>query len=208
MSANVMPDLSAIPSLEIGFTARCLRPYPLANVKIDSVYFPEMQTVDWYYRGRSTWNNRNRLTQLADDYLLWTDAVNAAVETGVTYKYSVSNRSGSIYSVSSFSPSASYCDIIVPCDIEEYAIIEMWAERDEVDSLQKIRFEGVLQELVMTFGVNLTTGQLTVAMNTRNPTVFEIVNGEIEVTAPSDYHTVYSAGTGEDTGYLIRTYEV
>ena len=60
----------------------------------------------------------------------------------------------------------------------------------------------------MTFGVNLTTGQLTVAMNTRNPTTFEIVDGEIEVTAPSDYHTVYSAGTGEDTGYLIRTYEV
>lgn len=208
MSANVMPDLSAMPSLEIGFTARCLRPYPLANVKIDSVYFPEMQNVDWYYRGRSTWNNRNRLTQLADDYLLWTDAVNAAVETDVTYKYSVSNRFGSIYSVSSFSPSASYCDIIVPCDIEEYAIIELWAERDSVECLQKIRLEGELQDLIMNFGINLTTGQLTVVMNTRNPTVFEMINGEIEVTTPSDYHTVYSIGSEEDAGYLIRTYEV
>ena len=167
-----------------------------------------MISVDWYYRGRSTWNNRNRLTQTADDYLLWTDAVNAAVETGVTYKYSVSNKSGDIYRVTSFSPSDAYCDIVLPCDIEEYAIIEIWADRDDVDSLQKIRLEGELQDLVLSFGTNLTTGQLTVAMNTLNPTVFEITNGEIEVTTPSDYHTVYSAGTGEDAGYIIRTYEV
>ena len=146
ISANVVPDLSAIPSLEIGFTARCLRPYPLANVKIDNAYFPEMISVDWYYRGRSTWNNRNRLTQTADDYLLWTDAVNAAVETNVTYKYSVSNKSGDIYRVTSFSPSDAYCDIVLPCDIEEYAIIEIWAERDEVDSLQRIRFEGEISK--------------------------------------------------------------
>ena len=204
MSANVMPDLSAMPSLDIGFTARCLRPYPLANVKIDSVYFPEMQTVDWYYRGRSTWNNRNRLTQLADDYLLWTDAVNAAVETDVTYKYSVSNKSGDIYRVTSFSPSDAYCDIVLPCDIEEYAIIEIWAERDEVDSLQKIRFEGEIQDLVLDFGIDPATGEMRVALNTNSPLEFDFDGDDLEITCPADFETAF-ARDGDD---LARQYVI
>ena len=140
--------------------------------------------------------------------LLWIDTDGVAVETGTVYKVGISNRSGSIYSVSDVSPNTSSYDIIVPCDIEDYAKIEVWSERDSVASRQKVVFEGELPDLVMEFGMNLTTGQLTVTMNTRNPTTFAIVNGELEVATPSDYHTVYSAGTGEDTGYLIRTYEV
>jgi hypothetical protein len=204
MSANIMPDLSAMPSLDIGFTARCLRPYPLANVRIDSVYFPEMQTVDWYYRGRSTWNNRNRLTQLADDYLLWTDAVNAAVETDVTYKYSVSNKSGDIYRVTSFSPNVSYCDIVLPCDIEEYAIIEIWAERDSVESLQKIRFEGEIQDLVLDFGIDPATGEMRVMLNTNSPLEFDFDGDDLEITCPADFETTFA----RDVDDLARQYVI
>lgn len=208
MSGNTLADLTATNTQNVVFDARCYRPYPPACVKIGGVFFPQMGAVDWYYRGNMTWKNRNRLTQIADDYMLWIDTDGVAVETGTVYKVGISNRSGSIYSVSDVSPNTSSYDIIVPCDIEDYAKIEVWSERDSVASIQKVVFEGELPDLVMEFGMNLTTGQLTVTMNTRNPTTFAIVNGELEVTTPSDYHTVYSAGTGEDTGYLIRTYEV
>lgn len=208
MSGNTLADLTATNTQNVVFDARCYRPYPPACVKIGGQFFPQMGTVDWYYQGTCTWKNRNRLTQIADDYMLWTDTDGVAVETGTVYKVGISNRSGSIYSVSDVNPTASSYNIIVPCDIEDYAKIEVWSERDSVASRQKVVFEGELPDLVMEFSVNLTTGQLTVAMNTRNPTTFTIVNGELEITTPSDYHTVYSAGTGDDTGYLIRTYEV
>ena len=208
VSGGTMANLVATNTHNIVFDARCYRPYPPASVQINSLYFPNMASIDWYNQGTCTWKNRNRLTQIADDYLLWTDDTNVNVESDTVYKCAVSNKSKSIYSVSSFNPTDNSYAIIIPCDIEGFARVEIWSERNDVASLQKIVIEGEMQDLIMVPSFDLTTGNLTMTMNNRNPTTFEIVNGELEVTCPDDYHTVYSRGTGNEANYMIRTYEV
>lgn len=202
--SGVQADLNSSDELEIGFNIRAYRPYPPANVKIDSEYFPIMQNVDWYYGGECTWNNRNRLTQIADNYLLWTDAENVTVETNTVYNVNISNESGSILYAYSFDPTESSYNIVVPCDIEDYAKIEVFANRDNIYSLQSVVFEGDLQDLIMVASINNNTGELEITMNTNNPTTFEIVDNVLEVTCPADFHTTYSL----DGDNLVRTYMV
>lgn len=71
--------------------ARAIRPYPPANVKINSEYWPESITGDL----ELTWSDRNRLQQTGGEILGWYDS-GVTLENGVTYNAEIYDAASNI----------------------------------------------------------------------------------------------------------------
>lgn len=77
-------DLSEATAHSVNCSARAIRPYPPANVKIGGVYYPTDVTASIVL----TWVDRNRVQQTGGTILGYFDA-GVTVESGVTYKLMV-----------------------------------------------------------------------------------------------------------------------
>lgn len=73
-------EVDDVPVTPLAMEGRQGRPYPVANVRIEGTYWPDIITVtDGYLR--VDWSTRNRLLQNADAQVLW-NAGNVVPETG------------------------------------------------------------------------------------------------------------------------------
>ncbi|MHA3083720.1 phage tail protein [Acinetobacter sp. ANC 5383] len=77
-------DLSEATAHSVNCSARAIRPYPPANVKIGGVYYPADVAASIVL----TWVDRNRVQQTGGSILGYFDA-GVTVESGVTYKLTV-----------------------------------------------------------------------------------------------------------------------
>lgn len=74
-------DLNAVTAQSVEIQSRAIRPYPPANVKINSEYYPAEIETDLIL----TWMDRNRVQQTGGSILGWFDA-GVTLENGVTYQ--------------------------------------------------------------------------------------------------------------------------
>lgn len=200
-------DLVDTDTISVNFNSRAYRPYPPACVKIGNDFFPDLKQYDLFYNSQLSWKARNRLTQVTDQYTLWTDTTNITAESGIYYEITMSNKSGSIsytYVTQSLSTSQS-----LPCDIELYARIMLRTYRLENGSFiycsQPVIMEGESREATLQFGLN-NKSNLILTKNYYYPITATInENGELIVSVNEGFGTEF--GVDED-GTLYRLVEM
>ena len=200
-------NLNLCESIETSVSGRAYMPYPPACVKQGGQFFPDLKQFDLYYSTALTWKTRNRLTQLADNFVLWTDNTNITAESGVAYEVAMSNNSGSVryvYTTTNLSMTTR-----LPCDIERYVRFTISSYR--VDNgvttycYQPVVIEGECREASFIFGIN-NFSQLVLETNTYYPITAETVNDEV-VLRITDTNFATELGVDED-GMLYRLIEV
>lgn len=206
-SDNGEQDLVDTNKIDVTFDSRAYRPYPPACVKIGNDFFPDLKQYDLFYNSQLSWKSRNRLTQVTDQYTLWTDTTNITAETNTYYEITMSNKSGSIsytYVTQSLSTSQS-----LPCDIELYARITLRTYRLENGSFvycsQPVIIEGESREATLQFGLN-NKSNLVLTKNYYYPITATInSDGELIVSVNDGFGTEF--GVDED-GTLYRLVEM
>ena len=206
-SDNGEQDLVDTDKIDVTFDSRAYRPYPPACVKIGNDFFPDLKQYDLFYNSQLSWKARNRLTQVTDQYTLWTDTTNITAESNTYYEITMSNKSGSIsytYVTQSLSTSQS-----LPCDIELYARITLRTYRLENGSFvycsQPVIIEGESREATLQFGLN-NKSNLILTKNYYYPITATInENGELIVSVNEGFGTEF--GIDED-GTLYRLVEM
>lgn len=206
-SDNGEQDLVDTDKIDVTFDSRAYRPYPPACVKIGNDFFPDLKQYDLFYNSQLSWKSRNRLTQVTDQYTLWTDTTNITAESNTYYEITMSNKSGSIsytYVTQSLSTSQS-----LPCDIELYARITLRTYRLENGSFvycsQPVIIEGESREATLQFGLN-NKSNLILTKNYYYPITATInENGELIVSVNEGFGTEF--GIDED-GVLYRLVEM
>lgn len=204
---NGEQDLVDTDKIDVAFDSRAYRPYPPACVKIGNDFFPDLKQYDLFYNSQLSWKSRNRLTQVADQYTLWTDTTNITAESNTYYEITMSNKSGSIsytYVTQSLSTSQA-----LPCDIELYARIALRTYRLENGSFvycsQPVIIEGESREATLQFGLN-NKSNLILTKNYYYPITATInENGELIVSVNEGFGTEF--GIDED-GTLYRLVEM
>ena len=206
-SDNGEQNLVDTDKIDVTFDSRAYRPYPPACVKIGNDFFPDLKQYDLFYNSQLSWKARNRLTQVTDQYTLWTDSTNITAESNTYYEITMSNKSGSIsyaYVTQSLSTSQS-----LPCDIELYARIALRTYRLENGSFvycsQPVIIEGESREATLQFGLN-NKSNLILTKNYYYPITATInENGELIVSVNEGFGTEF--GIDED-GVLYRLVEM
>lgn len=207
ISDNGEQDLVDTDKIDVTFDSRAYRPYPPACVKIGNDFFPDLKQYDLFYNSQLSWKTRNRLTQVTDQYTLWTDTTNITAESNTYYEITMSNKSGSIsytYVTQSLSSSQP-----LPCDIELYARIALRAYRLENGSSvycsQPVIIEGESREATLQFGLN-NKSNLILTKNYYYPITATInENNELIVSVNEGFGTEF--GVDED-GTLYRLVEM
>ncbi len=206
-SDNGEQDLVDTDKIDVTFDSRAYRPYPPACVKIGNDFFPDLKQYDLFYNSQLSWKSRNRLTQVTDQYTLWTDTTNITAETNTYYEITMSNKSGSIsytYVTQSLATSQA-----LPCDIELYARITLRTYRLENGSFvycsQPVIIEGESREATLQFGLN-NKSNLILTKNYYYPITATINgDGELIVSVNDGFGTEF--GVDED-GTLYRLVEM
>lgn len=206
-SDNGEQNLVDTDKIDVTFDSRAYRPYPPACVKIGNDFFPDLKQYDLFYNSQLSWKARNRLTQVTDQYTLWTDTTNITAESNTYYEITMSNKSGSIsytYVTQSLSTSQS-----LPCDIELYARIALRTYRLENGSFvycsQPVIIEGESREATLQFGLN-NKSNLVFTKNYYYPITATInENSELIVSVNEGFGTEF--GIDED-GVLYRLVEM
>ena len=199
-------DLNACDIHEVSTNARLYRPYPPACVKLGGEFYPNLKQYDLYYSTNMTWKGRNRLTQLSDNFIVWTDTSDETEETGVQYEITMSNASGSV----SYTYTTTYDSfgLRMPCDIERYARITVESFRTDngvtTYCYQPVVIEGECRECNFELGIN-NYSQLTITVNTYYPLSASVVNDEVILTITDSN---FSTGLGFEDGVLYRIIEV
>ncbi len=206
-SDNGEQDLVDTDKIDVTFDSRAYRPYPPACVKIGNDFFPDLKQYDLFYNSQLSWKTRNRLTQVTDQYTLWTDTTNITAESNTYYEITMSNKSGSIsyvYVTQSLSSSQP-----LPCDIELYARITLRTYRLEngeyVYCSQPVIIEGESRQAIFEFGLS-NKSVLTMTKNYYYPVTGTInTDGELVLTVNDGFGTEF--GVDED-GTLYRLVEM
>ena len=206
-SDNGEQNLVDTDKIDVTFDSRAYRPYPPACVKIGNDFFPDLKQYDLFYNYQLSWKARNRLTQVTDQYTLWTDTTDITAESNTYYEITMSNKSGSIsytYVTQSLSTSQS-----LPCDIELYARIALRTYRLENGSFvycsQPVIIEGESREATLQFGLN-NKSNLILTKNYYYPITATINdNNELIVSVNDGFGTEF--GVDED-GTLYRLVEM
>lgn len=200
-------DLVDTDKIDVTFDSRAYRPYPPACVKIGNQFFPDLKQYDLFYNTQLSWKARNRLTQVTDQYTLWTDTTNITAESNTYYEITMSNKSGSIsyvYVTQSLSSSQP-----LPCDIELYARIMLRTYRlengESVYCSQPVIIEGESRQATIAFGLN-NKSVLTLSKTYYYPISGTInADGELVLTVNDGFGTEF--GIDED-GTLYRLVEM
>lgn len=205
---NTRQELNACDVFTVETQARVYKPYPPACLKLGGNFFPDLKQYDLYYSTDMTWKGRNRLTQISDDFVVWTDTSNENEETGVQYEITMSNASGSV----SYTYTTSYNSfgLRMPCDIERYAKITVKSFRTDNGVVtycyQPVVLEGECREATLIFGIN-NYSQLTLTTNTYYPISVSVnENDEVILTISGDDFAT-ELGLDED-GMVYRLIEL
>lgn len=198
--------LNSCESINTIMNARAYRPYPPACFRQNNEFFPDLKQFDLYYATDLSWKQRNRLTQLEDNYVLWTDTTDISAENGVQYELTMSNKSGSVNYV--YTTAYTSSGLRLPCDIEGYARFAVRSYRVDngvtTYSLQSSVIEGECRECEFVLGIN-NYSQLTLTVNTYYPLSVNVVNDEIIVSITDNN---FATTLGFEDGILYRLVEV
>ena len=198
--------LNSCENINTIMNARAYRPYPPACFRQNNQFFPDLKQFDLYYATDLSWKERNRLTQITDNYVLWTDTTNISAENGVQYELTMSNKSESVRYV--YTTSYLNTGLRLPCDIEKYARFSLRSYRVDngitTYSLQSAVIEGECRECDFELGIN-NYSQLTITVNTYYPLSVSVVNDEVIVSITDSN---FATGLGFEDGVLYRIIEV
>lgn len=198
--------LNSCENINTIMNARAYRPYPPACFRQNNQFFPDLKQFDLYYATDLSWKQRNRLTQLEDNYVLWTDTTDISAENGVQYELTMSNKSGSVNYV--YTTAYTSSGLRLPCDIEGYARFAVRSYRVDngvtTYSLQSSVIEGECRECEFVLGIN-NYSQLTLTVNTYYPLSVNVVNDEIVVSITDNN---FATTLGFEDGILYRLVEV
>ena len=198
--------LNSCENINTTMNARAYRPYPPACFRQNNEFFPDLKKFDLYYATALSWKERNRLTQLADNYVLWTDTTDISAESGVQYELTMSNMSGSVNYV--YTTAYTSSGLRLPCDIEGYARFAVRSYRVDngvtTYSLQSSVIEGECRECTFELGIN-NYSQLTITVNTYYPLSVNVVNNEVIVSITDSN---FATTLGFEDGILYRLVEL
>ena len=199
--------LNSCENINTTMNARAFRPYPPACFRQNNEFFPDLKKFDLYASTALSWKQRNRLTQLEDNYVLWTDTTDISAENGVQYEITMSNASESVRYV--YTTAYTSTGLRLPCDIERYARFSVRSYRVDngvtTYSLQSAVIEGECRECTFELGIN-NYSQLVLTVNTYYPIAVDVVNDEI-VLRITDENFATELGLDED-GLLYRLIEI
>lgn len=199
-------SLNSCDNINTVMNARAYRPYPPACFRQNNEFFPDLKKFDLYYATALSWKERNRLTQLEDNYVLWTDTTDISAESGVQYELTMSNKSGSVNYV--YTTTYTTSGLRLPCDIEGYARFAVRSYRVDngvtTYSLQSSVIEGECRECTFELGIN-NYSQLTITVNTYYPLSVNVVNGEVIVSITDNN---FATTLGFEDGILYRLVEL
>lgn len=199
-------SLNSCESINTIMNARAYRPYPPACFRQNNEFFPDLKKFDLYYATALSWKERNRLTQLADNYVLWTDTTDISAESGVQYELTMSNMSGSVNYV--YTTAYTSSGLRLPCDIEGYARFAVRSYRVDngvtTYSLQSSVIEGECRECTFELGIN-NYSQLIITVNTYYPLSVNVVNNEVIVSITDSN---FATTLGFEDGILYRLVEL
>lgn len=122
---SALQHLDSADGRDIEFNSRAIRPYPPANIKINSEYYPDEIETDLVI----TWVDRNRTQQTGGEIVGWYDS-NITIEQGVstiiiiseeddshdvitTHNNDVTGASSYTLPISTLDPNTRYLDIVV-----------------------------------------------------------------------------------------------
>lgn len=199
--------LNSCETINTVMNARAYRPYPPACFRQNNEFFPDLKKFDLYASTALSWKQRNRLTQLEDNYVLWTDTTDISAENGVQYEITMSNASESVRYV--YTTAYTSTGLRLPCDIERYVRFSVRSYRVDngvtTYSLQSAVIEGECRECTFELGIN-NYSQLVLTVNTYYPIAVDVVNDEI-VLRITDENFATELGLDED-GMLYRLIEI
>ena len=199
--------LNSCENINTIMNARAYRPYPPACFRQNNEFFPDLKKFDLYASTALSWKQRNRLTQLEDNYVLWTDTTDISAENGVQYEITMSNESESVRYV--YTTAYTSTGLRLPCDIERYVRLSVRSYRVDngvtTYSLQSAVIEGECRECTFELGIN-NYSQLVLTVNTYYPIAVDVVNDEI-VLRITDENFATELGLDED-GLLYRLIEI
>ena len=199
-------SLNSCDNINTVMNARAYRPYPPACFRQNNEFFPDLKKFDLYYATALSWKERNRLTQLTDNYILWTDTTDISAENGVQYELTMSNMSGSVNYV--YTTTYTTSGLRLPCDIEGYARFAVRSYRVDngvtTYSLQSSVIEGECRECTFELGIN-NYSQLTITVNTYYPLSVNVVNNEVIVSITDSN---FATSLGFEDGILYRLVEL
>lgn len=199
-------SLNSCDNINTVMNARAYRPYPPACFRQNNEFFPDLKKFDLYYATALSWKERNRLTQLTDNYILWTDTTDISAESGVQYELTMSNKSGSVNYV--YTTAYTSSGLRLPCDIEGYARFAVRSYRVDngvtTYSLQSSVIEGECRECTFELGIN-NYSQLTITVNTYYPLSVNVVNNEVIVSITDSN---FATTLGFEDGILYRLVEL
>lgn len=121
------------PIDQVAIVGRAAKPYNVANLKINGVYYADSVTGDLVL----TWASRNRIQQTSGTIYGFTDG-NITPESGVTYTIRILNEDLSVGYESVGVTGTTFtitADDLIGCD--KNAVLEVFAVRDGIESYQK-----------------------------------------------------------------------
>ena len=152
--SGVLENLGAIP---IEMKARAIRPYLLANVKINGAYWPETHIVT--NNIVLTWSHRNRAQQTGGEILGWYEG-DVTVENGVTYAYELISENVVLDSQSNIAANNAtiLASVLKP---NKPHTLKLWSVRDDYESYQKFEHSFFVEAASLILTATATKSQVS-----------------------------------------------
>lgn len=141
----------------VELNSRATRPYPPANVKFNSAYFPETHIVTSNIV--LNWAHRNRMQQTGGEIIGWYES-SVTAENGVTYSYELISENIVLATANGITSNTATIDSDVLLPNKPHTL-HLWSVRDGYDSYQKFEHSFFVESASLILQAFVSKSQVT-----------------------------------------------